>query len=611
MNAVRRTKLFAGAATFGLLALVMPQGLAAGPGHDHGAEAAPQAAVGPSLPRFEAANGRLELVGRVEGQNLRLWLDDWATNQPITKATLNVTIGRRQANATANPDGTFQLALPEATKAGDLPVLVSITGLGEPTLLSAKLTISPAASEAAAHHDHDGVPLSWLLAGGAILVLGAGGGLFLLRRRRAAASIAAGIAAGLGVLSYSVHPDRALAGPGHDHGTEAAPATTAGSPDQAYRLANGGIAAPKPMQRLISLGTSVLKASNLSPALTLNGVVIADPNGSGVVQSQVGGRVSGNLPSLGDSVGQGQALARITPGFDPGSQVALLAEQGQVAEDLALARQRARALGASSTGAGEIGGSALSNAKAEIRVRIETARARLARLERLTGVVPQREIEAAEAELRALQAQQATLANEAQTQARALAARQASLSRASSPEEIARAPVAGVVSGVSVVQGQVVAPGQTLFTIVNPSRLLVEAQATGDSASFTSPNATARTSDGRTVTLVRQGAGLAVVNGAAPLRYRVELSDGLRAGEAVTVFASSTLPAKGIAVPRQALTRAANGQNIVFVKEGAERFVPVAVTFSELDANTVVVTAGLSAGARVVTSGANLLAQVR
>ena len=79
----------------------------------------------------------------------------------------------------------------------------------------------------------------------------------------------------------------------------------------------------------------------------------------------------------------------------------------------------------------------------------------------------------------------------------------------------------------------------------------------------------------------------------------------------MTVFAGSSVPVSGISVPRQAITRGPNGQTIVFVKEGAERFTPVPVVTSELDGNHVLVTSGLSAGARILVAGSGLLAQVR
>jgi hypothetical protein len=50
---------------------------------------------------------------------------------------------------------------------------------------------------------------------------------------------------------------------------------------------------------------------------------------------------------------------------------------------------------------------------------------------------------------------------------------------------------------------------------------------------------------------------------------------------------------------------------VVFVKQSAERFAATSVTVVDLDATRVLVTNGLSPGARVATTGAALLAQVR
>jgi len=49
----------------------------------------------------------------------------------------------------------------------------------------------------------------------------------------------------------------------------------------------------------------------------------------------------------------------------------------------------------------------------------------------------------------------------------------------------------------------------------------------------------------------------------------------------------------------------------VWIKSGAERFIPQPVQFRPLDAATVVVTQGLGADNRVVVQGAPLIAQIR
>ena len=67
----------------------------------------------------------------------------------------------------------------------------------------------------------------------------------------------------------------------------------------------------------------------------------------------------------------------------------------------------------------------------------------------------------------------------------------------------------------------------------------------------------------------------------------------------------------GFAVPRTSIVRGANGQDVVFEHVAAERFEPRAVRVEPLDGERVLIAAGLEAGSRVVTEGAELLDQVR
>jgi hypothetical protein len=82
-------------------------------------------------------------------------------------------------------------------------------------------------------------------------------------------------------------------------------------------------------------------------------------------------------------------------------------------------------------------------------------------------------------------------------------------------------------------------------------------------------------------------------------------------GQPVTVIAIAKDRIKGIVLPAQALARNPSNETIVWIKSGAERFIPQPVQARSLDANTVVVTRGLSADNRVVVQGASLIAQIR
>ncbi len=574
---------------FGLLvAMAMPVSLRAGPGHDHGTEAAEATVAAPASPRFEAVSDRFEVVGRLDGENLRLWVDDWATNAPIENASVNVTIGPRKALAKAEANGTYVLPFPEHDTPGTYPVTISLRGEGEPALLGGSLVIDEKTFHA---HSEEGLPLGLMFGGAALLFAFAGGALLLVRRKRTAlALVAFGLLAGSWTLATGT-PSEVAAGPGH--GDEGHVDVAGGVPDnQAKRLADGDIVAPKPMQRLIGLRTILAGNSAEGSALQLNGVVIADPNASGVVQASSIGRVSGQLPALGQRVVKGQVLALVSPALDA---------------DLSLIAAR----GAAETALAEAELSASSSGFAAEAAELTQARSRLDRLARLEGVVPNREIaeartavDAAAARLNLAKAQAAGRLRAARTEA-------SRLRQAGSSAEVLRAPVSGVISAVSVAQGQVINPGQTVFTITNPDQLLVEARAPSGKSIPLAATGSARTSDGRSLLLLRQGEGLAMVDGAAPLRFRIDGPSNLRVGEPVMVFIAGSEQIAGVALPRDAVVKGANGQAMVFLKQAAEQFQPTPVTVTDLDADRVIASSGIKAGTRVATTGAPLLEQVR
>jgi hypothetical protein len=64
-------------------------------------------------------------------------------------------------------------------------------------------------------------------------------------------------------------------------------------------------------------------------------------------------------------------------------------------------------------------------------------------------------------------------------------------------------------------------------------------------------------------------------------------------------------------MPVAALARNSAGESTVWVHVSAERFAPRRVSAQPLDASSVVLSTGVTGGERVVTVGANLLAQIR
>lgn len=335
--------------------------------------------------------------------------------------------------------------------------------------------------------------------------------------------------------------------------------TTAG-PASAQRLPDGSVFVAKPVQRQIGVRTVVGMTGDHPSTVILNGKVIADPNAGGQVQASQAGRIeagTGGLPSLGQKVSRGQVLAWLRPiagSIERGNQQALLAE---LDSQLAITERR------------------------------------LARLEQLDGAVPRKDVEATRIERDAL------------------ARRRAAVTSGLSAREALRAPVAGVISVAAAVPGQVVDAKELVFSVVDPTRLAVEALAYDASLLGGFSSASGRVQGGA-LQLSFVGGGRQLREQAVPLLFRV-LPTGVpvAVGQPVEVVAKTTRTSRGVALPRAALVRGAAGSGAVWVHAEAERFVQRAVRAEPLDADTVVVTSGLEDGERIVVEGASLLGQVR
>lgn len=326
------------------------------------------------------------------------------------------------------------------------------------------------------------------------------------------------------------------------------------------RLSDGSVFVPKASQRLLALRTAVAKLEEHAQSVELNGRVIADPNAGGRVQASQPGRIEPGprgLPGLGQRVAKGEVLANLQPVFnaiDRGNQQAQLAE---------------------------------------LNAKLDLAEKKLKRLENLEGSVPRKEIEAAGAEFTGLGQRKAAV--------------DASLHR----REPLVAPVSGVVSAASATTGQMVEARETLFEIVDPTRLLVEALAY-DASLVGNIAGASGAAQGGALELSYLGGGAQLREQALPLQFRVKPPvPALAVGQPVRVIAQLKQRTKAVAVPLDALVRNASNEAVVWVHLEAERFVQKRVRSRPLDARRVAIIAGIAEGERVVTSGAAALAQVR
>ena len=96
----------------------------AGPGHDHGDQ--PAAVVGATSPRVSAHSDLFELVAKVEDGSLKIYLDRYDTNEPVTNAKIEVEVGSVKGMAVAQADGSYSFTSDVLTKPADLSVSFTI-----------------------------------------------------------------------------------------------------------------------------------------------------------------------------------------------------------------------------------------------------------------------------------------------------------------------------------------------------------------------------------------------------------------------------------------------------------------------------------------------------
>ena len=526
----------------------------------HGGHGAPSPALPAALaPRIVANSEIFELVGVLEGEMLTLYLDRFATNEPVTNAAIEIEGGTFKTTAQSSGDGTYTASAAALTNPGQYPLVFTIRAADETDLLNGTLGVAPPAG--AVSHPHNWA--EWLIWITAALVALAGI-TWLLRRRmvqRMPTSAVMAIAVVpilLAIATWSLADE----GHGADKKGTAPYAPVAGAESAGpQRLTDGGVFMPKAAQRQLGIRTLVAEIRELAQSMELNGRVIADPNAGGRVQSSQPGRIEPGprgLPTLGQKVRKGEVLAYIKP----------------VANAIEFGNQRAQ--------------------HAELTGQRSLAEKKLKRLEALEGSVPQKEIDAAREELTSLTEKKAAVG--------------ASLFN----RETLVAPVSGVVSAASAMAGQVVEAREVLFEIVDAQRLMVEALAYEPIVLADVGSASGVLPAGGALPLVFVGGAQQLREQALPLLFRITPpSPPLVIGQPLKVVAHTKRTIKGVAVPLRALTRNSSGDTVLWVHIGAETFVPRKVRYQLLDGATAAVTEGAAAGERIVVQGGSALAQVR
>lgn len=174
-----------------LLPLLTGNALAHG-GEDHGDAAAAPALASETGPRAAAASEDFELVAVAQGGQLLIYLDRFATNEPVAGAEIEIESGAFKAVATAVAPGVYTVAGDAFKTPGRHQLTITIEtdakSGGVSDLLGATLEVAPQATADAAPASRSagiaglGPTTLALLAVAAVVLLAVGASV--LRRRR-------------------------------------------------------------------------------------------------------------------------------------------------------------------------------------------------------------------------------------------------------------------------------------------------------------------------------------------------------------------------------------------------------------------------------------------
>ena len=508
-------------------------------------------------PRMEASTPSFELVVTAEGSQVVLYLTDYVENAPIADAKLTLSLDERELPVVDRGGGIYTAANAGLTGPSQTAVTVSVSAGDRQDLLGGLLALPGGASVPRGGWGWSlGLPLgAWLLALGAFIL-----GLGLANGRNGRVATLAAV-----VLLASAMP--AASHPGH--GDDSAPVaredleSSTLPPNSPRRLPDGSLFVPKQAQFVLGIRTAMSRQGEATRVVRLVGRVSADPAASGTVQSTMPGRVElapGGLPRVGQRVVRGEVLASIAPVINAIDRGNILQQLALIDRDLTTLKQRAEESLNSTNGDIK-----LTNA---LTAEVETLLRRRAAINR---IIVDRE------------GMQVPL----------------------------RAPADGVISVANAIAGQIVEPRTTLYEIVDPERVWVEASGYDPTLLDAISGANAVTADGRSLPLSYLGHGPKLNQQAIPILFHVREPTMLPIGTPVLVLVETRDKHKGIILPPAAVVRNPAGLPIVWQHTGAERFVPLLVKVEPIDGRSVAVVAGLLDNRRVVVVGAELLSQVR
>ena len=489
---------------------------------------------------------------------LTLFVSDYTTNRPVNGVAVSVASPDDPAQAfevvPAEP-GIFRI---KTTFAAAKVYALNVTLKGGPGADLIQLGgIEPGKELPHEEMASGGSALSgaWAVLGMLLAFLaGMALTLFLMRRRpKAAATV-------LLALFFAGFPLRNLPDAAA-HGDE--------DHSGAQHTFSSDIVIPKETQFLFDVTTAKAGVDNFAPAITLFGTVVPGAKGRATVQSPLAGVMRSLRVHVGEQVRAGQVIAVVEQTVDAGTSINWQGERNAVEAEVAAAQKD------------------------------------YDRLYNLRDIIAGRDLDEAAARLQRA-GENRDLFRRLYNDASGKNARFIPLT----------APVAGRVEPFTLAPGATVNAGETLFTLLNPEKVIVEAQLYDKDAAILHDarqfqiECSNNDHRSRNIRLLALPNSINPTNQSQKVLFEVDNPGGdFKIGEFVNVKIFEQNAQRQLLVPNSAITEI-SGVPAVFVKERAEHYEVRYLKTGEDNGTSTVVQKGLEEGERYVTAGTYQLKMV-
>jgi hypothetical protein len=150
-------------------------------GHTHAAPApVVPATMATASPRISTETDQFELVGVLEGKVLTLYLDQFGSNTPVTKAQIEVESGAWKAMATEVSPAVYAVPVELLAQPGKHPLAITVQAGDVADLMNATLEVG----QAGAGVEHSHFWGEWAVWWGAAALSLAAVALVVIRRRK-------------------------------------------------------------------------------------------------------------------------------------------------------------------------------------------------------------------------------------------------------------------------------------------------------------------------------------------------------------------------------------------------------------------------------------------